>query len=431
MTMSEYCLDVDSLSKLYRVYKIRDNPFSRLWKKVKHQVRGQKLVGYRPVREVLALDDVSFKIQHGEAVGIIGPNGAGKSTLLKILARVSFPTKGTVRGRGRVIPLLEAGTGFNKNLTARENIFLSGAMFGIPDAVIRRRMDTILEWAEVERFADMPLGKFSSGMYIRLAFSVAINLEPDILLADEILSVGDLKFQGRCKERIAELSKRGMTLLFVSHDMQAIREITGRVLFFVQGRLIDHGDPEEMIVAYEQYAMQQTRVRRITRDETMARNEFTMIHQPEATSLDKDVKGILSINEDFWIKIPFDVYQRGLKYAVNIDLYHRGIVILGTRTTPFTAERDGLYVCWVKIPARLLVDDVYTVNISVFCQEDDHWHVAKLHNAINLTLVDPEDRFYRIREYGLPSPKHWVVDPRLEVEYEYVAELNKQLEVAW
>lgn len=424
--MSDYCLDVDSVSKLYRIYKVQGNRLVRLWAKASARLRGKKAAD-RPAREVLALDEVSFKVRTGEALGIIGPNGAGKSTLLKILARVTFPTRGSVRGRGRVVPLLEVGTAFSRDLSARENAFLSGALFGIPEAVIRRRMDTILAWAELERFADVPVARLSSGMYVRLAFSVAVNLEPDILLADEILSVGDLKFRNRCEERIKELAGQGMTLLLVSHDMQAIRQIADRVLFLAQGRIVDQGAPEEMISAYEQHAVQQSRVRQVSRDESMARNDYAMIHQPEITSYDKHIKRVLSTNEDFWLKVPFDIYQAGLMYTVNADVYHRGIVIFGSRPAPFVAERTGLHACWIKVPGRLLTDDTYTVNLSIFCFDGSQWQSAKLHNAISISMIDPEDRFQKLREYGLPAPKHWVSDPRLEVEYEY---LGHQIERA-
>jgi lipopolysaccharide transport system ATP-binding protein len=419
MSAFDSYLEADSVSKLYRIYKPQGSFLYRFSRNAYDRIRGRGAGKPRPAREILALDRVSFKTRSGEALGIIGPNGAGKSTLLKILARVSFPTRGRVRGRGRLIPLLELGTAFNKDLTARENIFLNGALFGIPVAAIRKRLDAILEWAELERFADIPVMKFSSGMYIRLAFSVAVNLEPDILLADEILSVGDLKFRSRCEERILELLKQGMTLLLVSHDMEAIRRIAGRVLFLAQGKLVDEGDPEEMITAYEQYATKQSRVRKTSREEVMSRNEYATIHKPEITSARRETKGIVSINEDFWLKIPFDVHCAGLEYAVNVDIYHRGIVVFGTRPEPFTAERTGLYLCWVKIPARLMIDDVYTANLSVFCRDGGRWHTAKLGNAISIPTMDPEDRFQKLRHHGLSPPKHWVADPRFVVEYEY------------
>ncbi|MBI5578634.1 MAG: ABC transporter ATP-binding protein [Deltaproteobacteria bacterium] len=424
MTTNDYSLEIDSISKLYRVFKPQGHFLAQFALNAVKRLRGHAPAQRRPVREILALDNISFKVRTGESLGIIGPNGAGKSTLLKILSRVTFPTRGVVRGKGRLVPLLEAGAAFNKDLTARENIYLSGALFGISVSAIHCRMDSILEWAELERFADLPLGKFSSGMAIRLSFSIAVNLEPNIILADEILAVGDLRFRNRCEERIAEISKQGTTLLFVSHDMQAIRNITQRALFIVQGRLIDEGYPEEMIIAYEQYAAQQSRVRRLSRDEVMSRNEYTVILDPEITSSMREIKGIVSLNEDFWLKIPFQVNCAGLKYAVNADVYHRGIVVFGSRPEPFTPERSGLYFCWVKIPARLLVDDVYTANVSVFCFDDGHWHVAKLGNAISIPVSDPEDRFQKIREQGLSAPKHWVADPRFEVEYEFSGETN-------
>lgn len=376
----------------------------------------------RPVREILALNNVGFKVSEGESLGVIGPNGAGKSTLLKILARVTFPTGGKVIGRGRVVPLLEIGTGFSKDLSPVENIYLSGALFGIPESLIKTRMDKILDWAELGDYADIAVARLSSGMYMRLAFSVAVNLEPDILLADEILSVGDMSFKSRCEERLKELTREGMTLLLVSHDMQAISQMTTRAIFLSQGQLIADGDPDNVIQQYEQYAIQQARTRILTSDEKMTSNEYCSILEPAITSSDRTVKGILTINEEAWLKIPFEVFEAHLRYTVNIDVYHNGIIIFGTRGLPIQADKTGLYTAWVKIPAKLLVDDVYVVNISVMCEDDGVWHVAKLSNAISIPLLDPEDRFQKLREIGLKIPRNWVIDPRLHMEYEYIGQ---------
>src|SRR5207244_12740531 len=170
----------------------------------------------------------------GTILGIIGPNGAGKSTLLKIIARVTRPTEGRVIGRGRVVSLLELGAGFNPDFSARENILMNGAMHGIPRREVLERMDEIVQFAAVEDFLDNPLKHYSSGMYLRLAFSVAINMQPDILLADEILAVGDIAFQERCLERVAEEAQRGLTVLFVSHDLSALARLCDRIVWLVK-----------------------------------------------------------------------------------------------------------------------------------------------------------------------------------------------------
>src|ERR1035437_1853413 len=175
-----------------------------------------------------ALQDVSFEVKQGEVVGIIGRNGAGKSTLLKILSRITEPTEGRVRIKGRVASLLEVGTGFHPELTGRENIFLNGAILGMTRAEIRKKFDEIVAFAEVEKFLDTPVKHYSSGMYVRLAFAVAAHLEPEILVVDEVLAVGDAEFQKKCLCRMQEVSEQGRTVLFVSHNMGAVMELCSR-----------------------------------------------------------------------------------------------------------------------------------------------------------------------------------------------------------
>jgi len=189
-------------------------------------------------QEVWALKDVSFDVDHGTVFGVIGGNGAGKTTLLKVISKVIAPTTGRITGRGRVVSLLELGAGFDDEATARENIFMNAAINGIPRAVALERFDDIIGFAEVEEFVDTPLQYFSSGMYLRLAFSVAINMQPSILLADEILAVGDMSFQERCLQRVRELARdTGLTVLFVSHDMEAVSRICDRVIWVKDGTL--------------------------------------------------------------------------------------------------------------------------------------------------------------------------------------------------
>jgi lipopolysaccharide transport system ATP-binding protein len=200
---------------------------------------------------IWALKDVSFEIRQGEVVGMIGRNGAGKSTLLKILARVTKPTKGFAEIRGRMGTLLEVGTGFHPELTGRENAFLSGAILGMSKAEIRRKFDEIVAFAEVEKFIDTPIKHYSTGMQMRLAFAVAAHLEPEILLVDEVLSVGDLEFQKKCLGKMGEVAKGGRTIIFVSHQMNQIRRLSNRILWIDAGQLRDQGPTAEMTAEYE------------------------------------------------------------------------------------------------------------------------------------------------------------------------------------
>jgi ABC-type polysaccharide/polyol phosphate transport system ATPase subunit len=202
------------------------------------------------LEEFWALRDINFEVPTGEAVGIIGRNGAGKSTLLKILSRITKPSRGQVAIRGRVGSLLEVGTGFHPELTGRENIYLNGSILGMRRREIRRRFDEIVAFAEVERFLDTPVKRFSSGMYVRLAFAVAAHLEPEILLVDEVLAVGDAQFQRRCLGKMEGFANQGRTVFFVSHQMSAVRRLCSRAMLLDKGRVAAYGPNEGVIASY-------------------------------------------------------------------------------------------------------------------------------------------------------------------------------------
>ena len=209
------------------------------------------------LEEFWALKNVSFEIQQGEAVGIIGRNGAGKSTLLKLLSRITEPTEGQIEIEGRIASLLEVGTGFHPELTGRENIFLNGAILGMTRAEIKKKFDEIVAFAEVEKFLDTPVKHFSSGMYMRLAFAVAAHLEPEILVVDEVLAVGDAAFQKKCLGKMEDVSKAGgRTILFVSHNMDAIARLCTKCFYLVKGELKTTGIPRDVIKAYSEHSKQ-------------------------------------------------------------------------------------------------------------------------------------------------------------------------------
>ncbi len=204
----------------------------------------------RPATTFTALDDVSLRVCRGETVGIVGENGAGKSTLLSIIAGTLHPTSGTVRTRGTVSSLLELGAGFHPDLTGRENVMLYGAIMGIPRATMRRRFDEIVEFAGLERFIDQPVRFYSSGMYVRLGFSVAVQVDPDILLVDEVLAVGDADFQRKCLEKMDEFRHAGKSMLLISHDIATIRRVSDRIAYLSHGRIEGLGDPAEISKTY-------------------------------------------------------------------------------------------------------------------------------------------------------------------------------------
>ena len=264
--MSDAIITVENLSKKYLVghqsgsqsrsnyTALRDvigREIRNAARKTVDVVRGRQVVQGDEVEEFWALKDVSFEVKQGEVLGIIGRNGAGKSTLLKILSRITEPTRGRVTLRGRVASLLEVGTGFHPELTGRENIFLNGAILGMSRAEIRHKFDEIVAFADVERFLDTPVKRFSSGMYVRLAFAVAAHLEPEILVVDEVLAVGDTEFQRKCLGKMEEVSRNeGRTVLFVSHNLSAVAEMADRALLFDAGSVSMDGSVPEVVSLY-------------------------------------------------------------------------------------------------------------------------------------------------------------------------------------
>jgi lipopolysaccharide transport system ATP-binding protein len=252
-----YALRAENLSKCYRIqhadqrlpYRTLRDDLARAasapWRWLRGQRGGQS-------EDFWALRDVSFEVREGEVLGIIGRNGAGKSTLLKILSRITRPTSGTARLRGRVGSLLEVGTGFHPELTGRENIFLSGAVLGMTRREVKRKFDEIVAFAEVERFLDTPAKRFSSGMYTRLGFAVAAHLDPEILLVDEVLAVGDASFQKKCLGKMDEVAHDGRTVLFVSHNMAMIQSLCPRTFLLNAGTIVEHGETSDAIARYLQ-----------------------------------------------------------------------------------------------------------------------------------------------------------------------------------
>ena len=253
-------ITVENLGKRYTIShrqredhsSMRDmlsNGMSRLGKKLFHPFNAPQ--SPLPLSEDFwALSEVSFDVKQGDRLGIIGRNGAGKSTLLKILSRITDPTTGSVRIKGRVASLLEVGTGFHPELTGRENIYMNGAILGMSRQEIRQKFDAIVDFSEIEKFLDTPVKRYSSGMYVRLAFAVAAHLEPEILIVDEVLAVGDAEFQKKCLGKMEEVGSEGRTVLFVSHNMGAIKYLCGSVLLLDKGKKVSVGKPESVIAHY-------------------------------------------------------------------------------------------------------------------------------------------------------------------------------------
>lgn len=259
--MSKPIIKVENLSKSYLIGHQSNEKYTALRDVLTNSVkgfirnagnmfRGEQLMGNDKVEEFFALKDINFEINQGDRVGIIGRNGAGKSTLLKVLSRITEPTSGRISINGRVASLLEVGTGFHPELSGRENIYLNGAILGMSRVEVKQKFDEIVSFAEVEKFLDTPVKRYSSGMYVRLAFAVAAHLEPEILIVDEVLAVGDSKFQQKCIGKMEEVSKEGRTVLFVSHNLGSISKLCNKGIMLENGQLVFNDSIEKTIAQY-------------------------------------------------------------------------------------------------------------------------------------------------------------------------------------
>lgn len=309
--------------------------------------------------EFWALQDVNFAVKRGEVLGIVGRNGAGKSTLLKLLSRITEPTRGSVTLRGRVASLLEVGTGFHPELTGRENIFLNGAILGMTRAEIGRKFDAIVSFAEVARFLDTPVKHYSSGMYVRLAFAVAAHLEPEILIIDEVLAVGDDAFQKKCLGKMREVATSdGRTILFVSHNAEAVRQLCSRAILLNAGRLTLDGTPHEVLGAYLGDAKQAHAV--LNLDEWRRGNRTDNTHLQRLLFKDDSGRPLTTCRrgDSIHLEIAFEVNK-------SVDEFDIAIAILlpdGTRlfselwsdVHPRRTINRGAYLCRLRIPARFL-----------------------------------------------------------------------------
>ena len=322
----------------------------------------------REGRDLWALRHVSFSVPPGTILGIIGANGAGKSTLLKVIARVTRPTEGRVVGVGRVVSLLELGAGFNPDFSALDNILMNAAMHGISRREALDRMESIIQFAELDDFIDNPLRQYSSGMYLRLAFSVAINMQPDILLADEILAVGDIAFQERCLQRVAEEAVRGLTVLFVSHDMSAVARLCPRIIWIEKGEVACDGEPEAVVAEYEEFALR-GKVRGGGFDGRAGRhtNVVAEIGSVRLLNALSEEIGSAPTTEDVYLRIRLKVRRPNVALRGFVDVYAKRILVFRTmQQSEVVADRRGVLDLLVRIPANTLAETTYTVNVTIY-----------------------------------------------------------------
>lgn len=335
---------------------------------------GQSARGKRQPETFWALRDVSFEVKRGEVVGIIGRNGAGKSTLLKVLSRITEPTVGEIDIYGRVGSLLEVGTGFHPELTGRENIFLNGAILGMPRAEILRRFDEIVAFAEIEKFIDTPVKHYSSGMYVRLAFAVAAHLQPEILLVDEVLAVGDAEFQKKCLGKIGAEARKGRTVLFVSHNMTVINQLCSRAILLADGRVVSDGKSGTVVGEYLGRGIENGGQRVWDEQSPSPGIDKIRLHSVKIVS-EGLVTPQVGIDKEVTIEVMFWNLAPGTRnLCTNIYLLDStGVTVLSTANTPSANSLQeewfarphpaGLFRSRCTIPANFLNDGVYYISV--------------------------------------------------------------------
>ncbi len=381
--MPDIAIRVENLSKRYRIglkEEMHDTLFGAMADFISQPIKNLRRLrrltrfqgdGYNPEDIIWALKDVSFEVQRGEVVGIIGRNGAGKTTLLKVLSHITEPTSGRVEIRGRVSSLLEVGTGFHSELTGRENIYLNGTILGMKKAEVDRKFDEIVDFSGVEKFIDTPVKRYSSGMRVRLAFSVAAHLEPEILLVDEVLSVGDAAFQKKCLGKMDDVAKEGRTVLFVSHNMAAINNLCGRGIVLDYGRTIFQGEASDAVRLYLEHLGQIGAGDEYNGLVTFPLDETKPIQLRQVSMEDAagQVKTVFEYHESPFVNIAFTLRVPNPNYYAALfaqDVYGNWIF--------FTADDDlgkaaiaglssGEYCYRVQLPSRLLKPGRYYLTV--------------------------------------------------------------------
>jgi lipopolysaccharide transport system ATP-binding protein len=343
-----------------------------------------------PLEEFWALDDVSFEISHGDRVGIIGRNGAGKSTLLKILSRITEPTSGRVGINGRVASLLEVGTGFHPELTGRENIYLNGAILGMNKAEIRKKFDEIVEFSEVERFLDTPVKRYSSGKHVRLDFAVAAHLEPDILVVDEVLAVGDVQFQKKCLGKMKEVGKEGRTVLFVSHQLGAITQFCDKAFLMDKGKLIQRGEVQRVIANY--MGMSSSNSGEFVANKASRLKEIAIMN---AQSYDEE--GNLSVSfshdQEIIIKIACRIKSpiRGLEVRVAVRDTKRNVITTDTELVTQNGHMPEEMSASMVIPAGLLRPEQYFFTLALYLPNQIIFDIVE--EALSVTVSDGGSKY--------------------------------------
>jgi lipopolysaccharide transport system ATP-binding protein len=399
--MSDLAVRVRNLSKQYELGRPAANQMFReaVMEAIRKPFRAaRRLATGQPEegrRSIWALRDVSFDVARGEIVGIIGPNGAGKSTLLKVLSRITEPTEGRVEIRGRVGSLLEVGTGFHPELTGRENVYLSGTFLGMRKAEIDRKMDEILAFSEIERFADTPVKHYSSGMYVRLAFGVAAHLEPEILIVDEVLAVGDAAFQRKCLNKMEDVRQHGRTVLFVSHNMSAVTRLCRRAILIAGGTVQEDGPAAQVTSSYLQSSLKVSSERMWSDPGTAPGDEVVRLRGIRVRSADGLTVAAADIRQPVGIEMTYEVLKPGYCLVPKYEIFNdAGLCIFSTlhlesdwRARP---RSIGRLVSTAWIPGNFLAEGTVFVSAEVFSADSVKSHF-RVRDLVAFQVVDSLD----------------------------------------
>jgi len=416
MTNSDVVIRVEGLGKKYSLNREQSEPYTALRDVFVRQAkaagrllnpftlaaqfnRAKALALQERVKnddEFWALKNVSFEICRGERVGIIGRNGAGKSTLLKILSRITEPTMGRVEILGRVASLLEVGTGFHPELTGRENIFLNGAILGMKRREINAKFDEIVDFAEVEQFLDLPVKRFSSGMYVRLAFAVAAHLEPEVLVVDEVLAVGDSNFQKKCLGKLDDIAERGgRTVLFVSHQMPLVASLCSRCLLIRDGTLAVDGNPSTVILNYQNAGYGGSAFVDYLHGGRMPGNDMARLLRGWIENHNHQPASEVAIQYPFSIHMVFEVLKQAAgEPSPNFHIYDcRGncAFVSSAQVNPSKPIQPGIYEAVCYIPANLFNDGLYSVDLALTFTHSGIQGSFHDQHVLNFLVVDSMD----------------------------------------
>jgi lipopolysaccharide transport system ATP-binding protein len=415
--MSDIAIKVEGLGKQYRLGEVGTGTIShdlnRWWARMRGKEDPFIKIGEANDRTtkgnsdyVWALRDINFDVKAGEVLGIVGRNGAGKSTLLKILSKVTAPTTGNIKIKGRIASLLEVGTGFHPDLTGRENVYLNGAILGMSKGEINRKFDEIVDFSGVERYIDTPVKRYSSGMYVRLAFAVSAFLEPEILIVDEVLAVGDAEFQKKCLGRMEDVSKNdGRTILFVSHNMAAVSNLCSTTAFMRNGTLHSMGPTERIIEEYISYG--KTNSGQVVESEIVYARRCSVAYFNEISIMSNgEITSSVGIRNDVVVEVQYTITADGSVVYPSIHLLdNMGTVIFATFNGPSAAIgldeyygkplKKGRYVSQLVIPSNFLNEKTY--SISAFLVPLDFQDLAIAEEVLSFSVTDTGDMR---KEYG-------------------------------